>query len=253
MTDFADAVVLVTGAGRGIGRAIATAFAAQGAIVALNDLAPVNLDETLRQIGVAGGRAKDYLFDVARKMPVLEMVDQVVQDWGRINVLVNNAAVEPRGRLLDLDEWDWRRTLDVNLSGAFFTIQAAGRVMRAQGGGAIVNIAGSAAEAAGLADRAASQASKLGLVGLTRAAAAELAPYNIRVNAVCPGLVATELTTRFIQDEAALNRRLENIPQSRVGQPGEIASLVLFLSGRASAYITGQVITVDGGAMAAGL
>jgi NAD(P)-dependent dehydrogenase (short-subunit alcohol dehydrogenase family) len=139
--EFQDKVVLVTGAGRGIGRAIAETFAAQGAVVAANDLSPVNLDETLRRIQSSGGRSRDYVFDVAKKMPVQGLVQSVLEDWGRIDILVNNAGVEPHAPLLTLDEWDWQRTLDVNLSGPFYTMQAAGRVMREAGGGAIVNIA----------------------------------------------------------------------------------------------------------------
>lgn len=217
-SQFKDKVVLVTGAGRGIGRAIAEAFAAQGAIVAANDLTPINLDETLERIAACGGRGQDYVFDVAKKMPVQAMIDQVVTDWGRLDILVNNAGVEPHKPLLDMDDWDWTRTVDVNLNGPFFAMQIAGRVMREQGGGVIVNLGAAQAPAQTLRGRAAFAASKMGLLGLNRAAAAELQPYGIRVNAVCPASAA----------------------------PPAVAAVVLFLCSPAAAAVSGQAIEVSG-------
>jgi 3-oxoacyl-[acyl-carrier protein] reductase len=247
MLDFTDKVVLVTGAGRGIGRAIALGFAGLGACLAANDVTPINLDETMRQIGATGGRGKDYVHDVAKKMPVQAMVDEILQDWGRIDILINNAGVEPHASILELDEWDWRRTIDVNLSGSFFTMQSVGRVMREQGGGVIVNIASIAGRAFGLRDRSAYVASKMGLIGLTREAAREFAAYGIRVNAVCPGVIETEMTANLRQNEAMLRRWLEDIPQGRLGTPDDVVNLVLFLCSDGAAYLTGQAINVDGG------
>jgi NAD(P)-dependent dehydrogenase (short-subunit alcohol dehydrogenase family) len=247
MAEFSDKVVLITGAGRGIGRAIAEGFAARGAIIAANDISPVNLDESVAKITAAGGRIKDYVFDVAKKMSLQAMVSEILEDWGRIDVLVNNAAVEPHAAILDMDEWDWRRTVDVNLSGPFFAIQTVGRVMREQGGGVMVNIGSIAGRAHGLKDRAAYTASKMGLIGLTREAARELAVYNIRVNAVCPGVIETEMTHRLRQDEAMMNKWLQEIPAGRLGQPADVVGLVLFLCSEAGAYITGQAINIDGG------
>jgi 3-oxoacyl-[acyl-carrier protein] reductase len=247
MTEFTDKVVLLTGAGRGIGRAIAEAFAAQGAIIAANDITPVNLDVTVARITEAGGRAKGYVFDVAKKMPVQGMIDQILSDWGRIDILVNNAGVEPHASILTMDEWDWQRTLDVNLSGPFYTIQSVGRMMREQGGGVIVNIASIAGRAHGLKDRAAYVASKTALIGLTREAARELAAYGIRVNAVCPGVIETEMTEALRQDEAMMSRWLADIPQGRLGRPEEVAGLVLYLCSDAATYLTGQAINLDGG------
>ena len=247
MSDFEGKVVLVTGAGRGIGRAIAEAFAARGARVAANDITPVNLDETVRRITAAGGVCKGYVFDVAAKMPVQAMIEEIRDAWQRIDILVNNAGVEPHAAILELDEWDWRRTLDVNLSGPFFTTQSVGRVMRDQGGGIIVNIASIAGRAHGLKDRSAYVASKMGLVGFTREAAREFAAYNIRVNAVCPGVIETEMTAALRQNEAMMQKWLEDIPQGRLGSVEDVVGLVLFLCSPEAAYITGQAIHVDGG------
>lgn len=247
MTEFEGKVVLVTGAGRGIGRAISEAFAAQGARLAVNDVTPVNLDETLRRISAVGGIARDYIADVALKMPVQAMVEQILEEWGHIDILINNAGVEPHAPLLDLDEWDWRRTLDVNLSGSFFTMQSVGRVMSAQGGGVIVNVASIAGRAHGLKDRAAYVASKTGLLGLTREAAREFAAYNIRVNAVCPGVIETEMTAALRQNPTMVAKWLEDIPQGRLGTPGDVVGLVLFLCSDAAGYLTGQAINIDGG------
>jgi NAD(P)-dependent dehydrogenase (short-subunit alcohol dehydrogenase family) len=247
MFDFTDKVVLVTGAGRGIGRAISLGFARLGACVAANDVTPVNLDETIRQITASGGRGKDYVHDVAKKMPVQAMVDEILQDWGRVDILINNAGVEPHAPILELDEWDWRRTIDVNLSGPFFTMQSVGRVMREQGGGVIVNIASIAGRSFGLKDRSAYVASKMGLIGLTREAAREFAAYGIRVNAVCPGVIETEMTAALRQNEAMMRKWLEDIPQGRLGIPDDVVNLVLFLCSEGAAYLTGQAINVDGG------
>lgn len=246
MGRFSNQVVLITGAGRGIGRALAEAFAAEGARVAANDLSPINLDETIHQIQAAGGEARDYIFDVARKMSVQAMIETIRDDYGRIDILINNAGVEPRSSLLEMDEWDWRRTLDVNLSGPFFLIQSAARVMSEQGGGVIVNLAASLHTPCGPAGRGAFTASKLGLIGLTREAARELAPLGIRVNAVCPEGIQTEGWKQRLTEGQA-GGRLGETPLGRFGTTGDVAGLVLYLCSDAGAYVTGQAIHVNGG------
>lgn len=247
MSEFEDKVVLITGAGRGIGRAIALAFAEQGAAVAANDLSPDQLANTVEQINGAGGVAEAFGADVAQKRQIQSMIEAVLDRFGRIDFLVNNAGVEPHGRLLTFDEWDWDRTLAVNLKGPFLLIQSVGRVMAEAGGGAIVNIGSIAGRAHGLANRAAYVASKTGLLGLTREAARELAEHDIRVNAVCPGVVKTKMTAELRQDEVMMSRWRADIPQARLGEPEEIAGVVLFLCSQAARYITGQALNVDGG------
>lgn len=129
MKEFKDKVVLVTGAGKGTGRSVALAFAQQEAILAVNDISPVNLDQTILEVQAKGARVADYVFDVSKKMPVVAMINQVVEDWGRIDILINCASVDPGGSILELDEWDWHRTIDVNLTSVFLTTQAVANMM----------------------------------------------------------------------------------------------------------------------------
>ena len=164
MAGFAGKIVLVTGAGKGTGRGVAEAFAAQGASVAANDISPVNLDETVAHILAAGGQAKAYVEDIAKKMPVQTLLNGVLEEFGRIDILVNCAEVEPQKSLLEMDDWDWQRTLDVNLSGAFLLTQSVGRIMKEKGGGIIIHVG---ERAKGTEKRAAYFASKAGLAALS--------------------------------------------------------------------------------------
>lgn len=247
--DYQDKVVLVTGAGRGLGRAIAQAFAQKGAVVAVNDLTSVNLDETLGLIRSSGGRAKEYLGDVSQKMAIQGIIVQVVDDWGRLDVLINNAAVQPRAALLEMDEWDWRRVLDVNLTGSFFATQIAGRVMRTLGGGVIVNIGDAVPYFKERLHRAAYATSKAALLELTRQAARELAPFNIRVNAICPGLIESEAFNEEFHSEKMQERLSSSVVNGGLGTPQDVANLTLFVCSDLAAYINGQVLSLDGGGM----
>lgn len=233
---FANQVVLITGAGRGIGRALAVAFAVQGAHIAANDLNPIGIQQTLAEVEAAGGQGREYIYDVAKRMPVQALLDQVLEDWGRVDILINNAAVEPVAAILDMDEWDWHRTLDVNLGGAFFAIQHAGRAMKTQGGGVIVNLGAADSYLASRPKRAAYAASKAGLVGLTRYAAQELAPYHIRVLAVCPAATDTE-SLRLAKDYPAQPLPPTLLPLEK------ITTVVLDLC-RADNPATGEIIEV---------
>ena len=182
MSTLKDKVVLITGAGKGSGRLLAEAFAAQGAIVAANDISPVNVEEVVDEINQQGGRARAYIEDVAKKLGAQNIIKQVEDDFGRIDILINHAAVEPHVPLLDMDEWDWHRVIDVNLTGAFLMTQSAGRVMRDQGSGVILFLITEANPK--VQNEAAFVASMNGLVGFTRQAAQELSPHGIHVYAI---------------------------------------------------------------------
>jgi len=181
MNDLKDKVILITGAGKGRGRLLAKAFAEREAIVAANDISPINVEEIVDHINAKGGRSKAYIEDVAKKVGAQYLVKQVEDDFGHIDILVNHAAVEPHIPLLDMDEWDWHRIMDVNLTGAFLMIQSVGRVMREQGSGVIINLI---TRPDSEVNEAAFVASMNGLEGLTRAAARELNPYGIHVYTV---------------------------------------------------------------------
>jgi NAD(P)-dependent dehydrogenase (short-subunit alcohol dehydrogenase family) len=182
MNKLSNKVVLITGAGKGSGRVLAEAFARQGAIVAANDISPLNVDEVVNAIVEDGGRARAYIEDVAKKVGAQNLINQVEDDFGRIDILINHAAVEPHVPLLEMDEWDWHRVLDVNLTGAFLMTQSVGRVMRARGSGAIINLfTDSTGE---VSSTAAFLTSMSGVKGFTEQAANELQPYGIRVHAV---------------------------------------------------------------------
>jgi len=188
MNKLRDKVVLITGAGKGSGRLLAQAFAERGAIVAANDISPINVEEVVDQIVAKGGHAKAYIDDIAKKVAAQSIIKQVEDDYGRIDILINHAAVQPHVALLDMDEWDWHRVLDVNLTGAFLMMQSVGRVMRASsprganGSGVIINLITAKQERA--EGEAAFVASMSGLDGLTHQAARELSPLGIRVYAV---------------------------------------------------------------------
>ena len=182
MNNLKDKVVLITGAGKGSGRLLAKAFAERGASVAANDISPINVEQVVDEINGQGGHAKAYVEDVAKKVGVQNFINQVEDDFGRIDILINHAAVEPNVPLLSMDEWDWHRVLDVNLTGVFLMTQSVGRVMREKGGGVIINLV---TESIGdEKQEAAFVASMNGLTGFTRQAARELSPYGIHVYAV---------------------------------------------------------------------
>ncbi len=178
MNRLKDKVVLITGAGKGAGRALALAFAEHGAFVAANDISPVNVEEVIAEIVARGGRAKAYIEDVAKRVGVQVLVDSVEEDFGGIDILVNHAAVEPHTSLLEMDEWDWHRTLDVNLTGAFLMMQSVARVMKEKGNGEILNIVTESGPGA------AYRSSMAGLRALSQSADAELSPLGIRVRII---------------------------------------------------------------------
>jgi 3-oxoacyl-[acyl-carrier protein] reductase len=239
-----EKVALVTGAGRGIGKAIAQGLSDCGARVAVND---IDSQAAIHTVSDLAGDATAYLADVGDPDAAQAMVRDVIRDFGRLDILVNNAGIEPKAPILDMPISDWQRTLDVNLSAAFYTSQAVGRHMREAGGGVIVNIGSIAGHNIPLKDRASYVASKAGLIGFTRECAREFAAYGIRVNAVCPGVIETEMTAHLRQNPEMMAKWLADIPQGKLGLPEDVVGLVLFLCSDGARYLTGQAINVDGG------
>lgn len=239
--------VLVTGAQQGIGAAMAIAFAAAGYDVAINWLdGRAAAEEVADRVGAVGARALMVQADVARLPEIEAMVGTTVRELGRLDVLVNNAGVFPRVQFLDMTEADWDHVVDINLKGSAFCARAAAQVMVAAGrGGSIINL--SSRSLAGTVLGVHYAATKAGVVGMTRAMALALAPHNIRVNAIAPGLTDTA-QPRYGNTEAELAEMAKAVPLGRMGTPEEVAALGVFLASDAAGYITGQVHHINGGA-----
>lgn len=238
-------VVIVTGAGRGIGRAIAERFGGVGSKVAVNDVDTESIDEVVRSIRDSGGTAMAAPADVSDSATVNPMIDAVMATHGRIDVLVNNAGLNgPMLHFFEGDEAWWRRILDVNLTGHFLVAHPAARIMARQGGGSVINMSSGGATQAHRCFTA-YDAAKGGIEGLTRAMALDLAPYNIRVNALVPGTIDTV----GMSDEARALRG-DNLPLGRMGDPYDMTGAALFLASDDAEYITGAVLRVDGGMLA---
>ena len=243
-------VAIVTGAGRGIGEAIALHFAREGADIGCVDIDRGTASETAAAIRELGRTAVVEVADVSSPEQVAGAVSNVARELGRLDILVNNAGIEKRGPFLEITPEDWQRQLEVNLSGTFYCTQAAARVMTEQSYGRIVNLS-SVAGLIGPIDLAAYGAAKAGIVGLTRAAALDLADYGITVNAIAPGPIETELMLGAWTAEA-LRERPQHGAIARFGTVEEIAHAAVFLASPGSGFITGVTIPIDGGAVAAG-
>ncbi len=244
MFELNDKVALVTGSARGLGQAIAVKLAEAGADVALCDLNAEWLEETAEKVKALGRRAECYGVNVAEGDSVAAGIKAIEKDFGKIDILVNNAGITKDGLLMRMSEDDWDAVLNVNLKGTFLCTKAVMRGMMKQRSGTIVNIA-SVIGLMGNAGQANYAASKGGVISFSKTVAKELSSRNVRCNAVAPGFIRTAMTDAL--DEEVQNKMKELIPLSRFGEPEDVANVVLFLAGDASAYVTGQVISTCGG------
>lgn len=243
--DLQDKIVLVTGAGSGIGRALAIRFAEEGAQVAVNDVDAASASATAEQIVNLGGSALATPADVSNGEEVDAMFKAAESTFGHVQILVNNAGlVSPMLHFFEADEEWWRKIIDVNLTGHFLCTHRAARPMARAGSGVIINMSSGGATRAHRAFTA-YDATKGGIEAFTRALALDLGPYGIRVNALMPGSIDTSSLT-----PAQRSLRGENIPMGRIGEPADMAGPALFLASEASGYVTGDVIKVDGGMLA---
>ncbi|MGZ5004486.1 MAG: 3-oxoacyl-[acyl-carrier-protein] reductase [Chthoniobacterales bacterium] len=242
---FENQVAVVTGAGRGIGHAIAVRLASEGARVASVSRTEANAQRTADEInGSRADAAKAYAVDVSDHAAVQKIGAQILEDFGRVDILVNNAGVTRDGLSMRMSPEDWDTVLNTNLKGAFNFVQALQRSMIKQRGGRIINIS-SVIGLIGNAGQSNYAASKAGLIGFTKSIARELASRGITVNAVAPGLIETDMTA--VLSEEIRKNILSKVPLGSLGQPDDIASAVAFLASSEAKYITGQVLAVDGG------
>lgn len=237
-------VALVTGAGRGIGRAIALELAQRGLDIALNDINQQDLEKVKSEIALKGRKADFFIADVSDVAATEEMVKNILARFGRLDVLVNNAGITRDNLLLRMKETEWDQVMQVNLKSVFNCTKAVSKVMLKQKSGRIVSIA-SVIGIMGNAGQANYAASKAGIIGFTKSIAKELASRGITVNAVAPGYIVTEMTEKL--PEESKNKLREMIPLGTLGEPSDVAKTVAFLASDDAHYITGQVIQVDGG------
>ncbi len=239
-----DKVALVTGASRGLGKAIALALAAEGASIAAVARSEEALKETVEAIREAGGVAEPFPLDVADEAAVETTVEKIAARFQHIDILVNNAGVTRDGLLMRMSSEAWDTVIDTNLKGAFHLTKQVGRLMVKQRAGRIINIS-SVIGLMGNAGQANYAASKAGLIGFSKSVAREFASRNITCNVVCPGFIETDMTRDL--GEEMRKKLLDRIPLQRLGQPDDVAGAVSFLCSPAASYITGQILTVDGG------
>ncbi|MBZ9569773.1 SDR family oxidoreductase [Patescibacteria group bacterium] len=250
--DLKDKVAIITGARRGMGRTHALVLAKAGAKVVVSDISEKDCQKVVEEIKKGGGQALAIKCDVSKKEEVDEMVKKTVEEFGKVDILVNNAGIAQFKPFLELTEEEWDRTLDINLKGYFLCAQAAAKEMAKQKSGVIINIASVAMgqQGIGFPNIVHYCASKGGIAAMTEALAVELAPHNIRVNTIAPGMIETPMIDPIKKDLKTMEAMLARLPMRRVGKPEEVSNLVLFLASEASSYITGSTVVIDGGWLA---
>jgi 3-oxoacyl-[acyl-carrier protein] reductase len=244
MKQLENQIAVVTGAGRGIGRAIALKFAAEGADVACVSRTSANSEKVAAEVRALGRKAWAHAVDVANSAAVTAAAAKILAECGRVDILVNNAGVTRDGLLMRMSDADWDAVLDTNLKGAFLVTKAFNRAMLKQRAGRIINIA-SVIGLIGNAGQCNYAASKAGLIGFTQSAAREFASRGVTVNAIAPGFIETDMTSEITPEMRAAT--LKQIPLGGFGQGEDIANAALYLAAASGRYVTGQVLTVDGG------
>ncbi len=249
MFDLKGKVVIITGARRGMGKSHALLFARSGAKVVVTDISLEDCQLVVDEIKKSGGEAIAVKCDVTKKEDVANMVRAALDKWGKVDILVNNAGICQFKPFLELTEEDWDRTIDINLKGYFLCAQTAAKEMAKQKSGVIVNIASIAMgqQGVGFPTLVHYSASKGGIAAMTESLALELAPYNIRVNAVAPGAIDTPMVDPLKADSKTMEGTIARIPLRRMGKSEEVSNVVLFLASDESSYMTGSTVVVDGG------
>ena len=251
-SDLKEKVTIITGARRGMGKSHALRLAKAGAKVVVSDISEEECQKVVDEIKKNRGEAMAVKCDVTKKGEVENMVKQAIGKWGRIDILVNNAGICQFKPFLEITEEEWDRTININLKGYFLCAQAAAKEMVKQKSGVIVNIASVAMgqQGVGMPNIVHYCASKGGIVGMTEALAVELAPFNIRVNAISPGAIETPMVDLLKTDPKTMEGVLARVPLHRMGKPEEVSNLVLFLVSDDSSYMTGSTVVIDGGWLA---
>ncbi len=244
MFELNDKVAVVTGGSRGIGKGIALVLARAGADIAIADV--LDAGDAVKEIEALGRKAISVKTDVSNKKSVDSMIKEVVSNFGKIDIMVNNAGILRLAQIENMEEKEWEKVIDVNLKGCFLCSQAAGKEMIKQKSGSIINIA-SVAGIAAYQQGAAYSASKAGIILLTKALAGEWGKHGIRVNAICPGAIQTDMTKGMLEDEKMKQGIIMQVPLGRIGVPEDIGEAALFLASDAAGYVTGHALVADGG------
>jgi len=252
---FKNYIVVVTGAANGIGRACATRFAREGAIVMVCDIESKNLQDTEKQIKKNGNKVESYIFDISDRPQVESVIASMFEKYKKIDVVVNSAGIAGEKPFIELTEEDWLKTININLNGIFYLLQPILRHMIERKFGKVINIT-SKSGIIGRANRTPYSASKFGANGLTQALALEVAQYGINVNAICPSRIESQMTIGIFKDRAKLTNKsydeirddyIKSVPIGRLGLPEDVAAMAAFLATEEAGYITGQFISISGG------